>query len=75
MAGDGETIPLTVAKHETVCNYQLGKQMFHKHKVGNVGIISNFVFPYLQFSSLFTLTNVSKCEVRTQRAYASLDYM
>ena len=40
------------------------------YKVGNVGIIANFVSPiYVQFSSLFTTTDDSKCEIRNQWVY------
>ena len=34
------------------------------HKVGNVGVIANFVFPY--FSPLFATNDVIKCEIRNQ---------
>ena len=44
---------------------------FFTHTAGNFGIVVNFQFPsiYLQFSSLFTQTDASKCEIRNQGAY------
>ena len=41
-------------------------QPFNIFKISHLGIIANFVFPYLQFSSLFGVYDVSKCEVRCQ---------
>ena len=35
-------------------------------KVGSVCIIANFVFPILQFSTLFAPTDVSKYEMRNE---------
>ena len=37
------------------------------HKIGNIAIVANFVFPYIcKFSSLFTLIDVSTREIRCQ---------
>ena len=36
-------------------------------RVGNVGIVANFVFPYIySFLSLLTSTGVGKCEIGSE---------
>ena len=42
-------------------------------KIGHIGTNANFGFPYLQFPSLFTLYDVSKCEIRYR--WAQGDYI
>ena len=36
------------------------------HKIGNIGIIANFVFPYLHFPSLFAPYDISIYDIRYQ---------
>ena len=36
------------------------------HKIDNIAIIANFVFPYLQCPSLFATYGISKCRIRCQ---------
>ena len=51
-----------------VCEIENRKSSFSQtRKVGNVGIIVNFVLPFLhQFSFSFVPTNVSECKIRNQ---------
>ena len=37
------------------------------HKIDNIGIIANFVFPYLHFPSLFAPYDVGSYDIRYQR--------
>ena len=52
---------------ERLLKIQMHSGFSQTHKFGNIAIIANSVFPYiLQFSSLFTPCNVSKCELKYQ---------